>query len=78
MTSWEKPKHIKLACALEGVVQGLREILPQLVEAQVRNLEGMAKTLAAGRGLVTPAPSDQPQATSDRSPATCDPTEGRE
>jgi len=41
---WKKPTTIGLAEKLREVTAKLNEILPQIVEAQAKAVEGMAKT----------------------------------
>ena len=41
---WKKPTTIGLAEKLREVTAKLNEVLPQIVEAQAKAVEGMAKT----------------------------------
>ena len=41
---WKKPTTIGLAEKLREVTAKLNEVLPQIVEAQTKAVEGMAKT----------------------------------
>ena len=44
---WRKPKNIGLVKRLRDVTERLNEILPQIIEAQAKAFEGMAKTAMA-------------------------------
>jgi hypothetical protein len=44
---WTQPKTIGLAERLREVTERLNAILPQIVEAQAKAVEGMAKTAIA-------------------------------
>ncbi len=56
--NWKQPKTIGLAERLREVTERLSAILPQIVEAQAKAVEGMAKTAIA----INQKPKEEPDA----------------